>query len=153
MPIIHKVHGSVLFYKDLSLPYVNKSPFHVLSLIHFMPLISFDTPWKHQKISGFYMMAALTFNELMENFIFSVNALNIYFYFSWVFNCVEIKWFYSPADFLIILVELDFHTAKRFMTGYCSLGQNNEIKQSCNVGTLEYLENWVLVSKREKRIC
>ena len=26
-------------------------------LIHFMPLISFDTPWKHQKTSGFLMFS------------------------------------------------------------------------------------------------
>ena len=29
----------------------------LLSLTHFMPLISFDTPWKHQKTRGFLMFS------------------------------------------------------------------------------------------------
>ena len=30
---------------------------YILPLTHFMPLISFDTPWKHQKIRGFMMFS------------------------------------------------------------------------------------------------
>ena len=30
-----------------------------LTLIHFMPLVSFDTPWKHQKTSGFLMFSGV----------------------------------------------------------------------------------------------
>ena len=29
--------------------------FNFITLTHFMPQISFDTPWKHQKSSGFLM--------------------------------------------------------------------------------------------------
>lgn len=35
---------------------------------------------------------------------------------------------------------------------YCVWGQINEIKQCFHVGTLDYLENWVLISKRTKKI-
>ena len=28
-----------------------------IHLTHFMPLVSFDTPWKHQKTSDFFMFS------------------------------------------------------------------------------------------------
>ena len=38
------------------------------------------------------------------------------------------------------------------MIGYCSWGQNSEIKQSCYDGTIGHLEKWVPVSERKKEV-
>ena len=49
------------------------APLNITLLIHFMPLISFDTPWQYQKNSGFvlsggYQNGAVARNELNISF-------------------------------------------------------------------------------------
>ena len=51
-----------------------------------------------------------------------------------------------------IVMNLDFNAAWFFIIWFCSWGQIGEIKRCCQVGTLGHPENWVLVSKMERRI-
>ena len=78
-------------------------------LTHFMPLISFDNPWKHQKNSGFLMFSGGTKTSVAWNGLkrilrpmiienrkakisFAVHSVK---YFSVLTN---LKWYFSPPS-------------------------------------------------------
>ena len=99
------------FHSWILLQFVNSANITgiLYPLTHFMPLISFDTPWKHQKNSGFLMFSggpktSVTWNGLkriLRPMIIENRMAKISFAVHSVKNfsvLTNLKWYFSPPS-------------------------------------------------------